>query len=356
VHQRYHTSRRRILAALVDAADLDPDPPPLDDPHPARRLANKLTACCRGAVATQDTATGQISLEAARCNSRICPRCAAIRARELRECVESAVALIDAPAMITLTLASSDDPLAEQIDRIKHHARQMRRRKAWKLHVAGGIEVLEITYNARRNQWHPHLHILADMRYWKQASLSREWHAVTGDSRICDVRRLSSKKQIAAYVTKYVSKGTDADSLPGRAIAEWALAIHGVRVAQTFGSLHGHPTRRKREKREGEYAVVAYVGEIADAADRGDASAALLLARLEALPRISSTDPASSGYLPTHRKLGEDLRAWIRLQRDGPPPPPPKKPTPNPQRPLFEPSYEEKKNIGLIDTNQGGPQ
>lgn len=243
IHRRHWQPRQRLMAQLLTAAEADDDHTDIDSPHPARKLASRLASCCRHPKLLQDNATGQLIYVPGRCNCRICPLCGPIRAAELESCIREHVAKIDSPRMLTLTLKSIDAPLADQIARLRACFREFRRRADFKAHIKGGIAVVEVTYNKKTDEWHPHLHCLVEGTYWAQAAIANAWERTTGDSRIVDVRMITSREAAAKYVAKYVAKATETGGLPDRRITEKALAFSGLRVAQPFGCLHGAKTK-----------------------------------------------------------------------------------------------------------------
>lgn len=299
------------MACLIEEADAATDWP-REDPHPARRLAGKLNACCQWPSIKADGDSGTLIYCPNRCNCRICPLCSRLRAAELQRRVADAIGRMDSPRMLTLTLAHASVPLADQITRIHACFRELRRRKAWKEHVRGGIAVLEITWNNRSQMWHVHIHILIDATYWRQAAIADHWLQVTGDSRIVDIRLCRSKAAAAQYVAKYVAKGIDLAHCPDRRIAEHALALSGVRIAQTFGSLHG--TRLKAEstpRPKGVRDVIA-LDRLWSARADGDARAARLWRAIHLAVRERDPDPRR------HKRLTQKIRDWL----DPPPPRP----------------------------------
>jgi hypothetical protein len=98
--------------------------------------------------------------------------------------------------------------------------------------------VIEVTWNPTREQWHPHAHCLIDGGFWQQGKIADLWEGITGDSRVVDVRLIRSRKNAVAYIAKYISKGGDIKRLPDDRIAEYAVALSGVRLIQTFGASH----------------------------------------------------------------------------------------------------------------------
>lgn len=92
----------------------------------------------------------------------------------------------------------------------------------------------------RDNRWHVHCHILAEGKFIDTNDLSREWHAVTGDSPVVDIRAVESVEKAAGYIAKYGSKPCDRSVIfqPSRLI-EAIEAMHGARTCTTFGEWRG---------------------------------------------------------------------------------------------------------------------
>ncbi len=113
----------------------------------------------------------------------------------------------------------------------------MRRRPAWKAHVTGGVYTIEITHNALTGQWHPHLHAIIDGRFYPHSELLRDWQDVVRDQAGADIRAVRGIRKLANYLAAYVAKSCDLDALDHAQLPEWAIETHGLRLAQTFGSL-----------------------------------------------------------------------------------------------------------------------
>ena len=137
---------------------------------------------------------------------------------------------------MTLTLKSSNAPLREQVDHLTKHARNFRYRPLLKRALRGGIYFLQVTYNESTEQWHPHLHILADMDYIDQRALSKLWLSVTLTSKIVDIRTIRDPRYAAGYVSRYVARPAQLAELPPQAVTEIVDALHGKRLAGTFGT------------------------------------------------------------------------------------------------------------------------
>lgn len=167
---------------------------------------------------------------------------------------------MNARRLATLTLASSDDPLGEQIDRMSAAFRTLRRSAFWKQHVDGGVWAIEVTYNVETGRWHPHVHIIMDGSYIPQADLKAAWLKITGDSSVVDVRKCDDARDAARYIATYVGKLADLLRVPAARVIDYADALHRRRLAGTFGTSHAHTLERKddaEEPRPAEFIITA---------------------------------------------------------------------------------------------------
>lgn len=196
--------------------------------------------CGSGAVIQYSESAQKWRISANYCHCRHCEPCmrkkANLIAANLQESIKNAPR--DRHRFITLTLAHSTAGLAEQIKRLYRSFAKMRRGDLWKNSQAGGVAMLEVKWS--ESGWHPHLHIISAGQYLNKVELSREWHKVTGDSFIVDIRILENSKDAVHYVTKYITKGTSTEVWSNESAAEeWLISSKGVRTCLTFGSWRG---------------------------------------------------------------------------------------------------------------------
>lgn len=324
LHAATRHSRARLLEALTVASYAErSDADPATAETPSEKTARLIRSCGRFPVICAKAESGELVRVWARCKSRLCPTCGVIRARQLRDDLRELVKSIDAPKLLTLTLRSSDAPLGDQVATLRASLKRLRRSKAWKRHVRGGLAVIEVTYNAARGQWHPHLHLLVDGSYWRQAKIADLWEGITGSSRIVDVRAVHDRAAAVGYCLKYVLKTQTMPDVPPARLSEWVVAMKGQRMAQTFGTLHGQRCGGGRRECGGGLQPVMPLLPLLRAADAGEASAAVLLARLTTATK--TPDPAADLV------LSRDLLHWWEGKRaqeaEGcrmPSPPPPK--------------------------------
>lgn len=162
-----------------------------------------------------------------------------MRGRQCADRVAELVRHMNAPRFLTLTLKNAATPLGEQLDRLFDAFRRLRATPFWKQHVVGGVYSCEITWDKRSDTWHPHLHLVIDGAFMRQAEIADAWEAATGDSRIVWIEKVHDAARTAKYIAEYVNTPPMVHLWPAARFCEYALALHGRRVLHTFGSLHG---------------------------------------------------------------------------------------------------------------------
>ena len=319
VHRPYHADRRRILSALISAADAHLDLSGDKSAPPARKLANKITGCCAQPTLYQDNDTGRLIVSQTRCKSRVCPRCATFRAHQVQGRIRKLVQHLDDPRFLTLTLVSSNAPLRSQVESLKQAFVRFRRSREYKKHVTGGVAIMEITYNAKACQWHPHLHCIIDGTYWAQRKISAVWQRSSNGSRVVDIRRIASRSALVHYVTKYVSKSSVCSAIPPERIAEWATNLHGLRVFQCFGKLHRAIDDALIEQAVATFESVLPYECLIEAGSEGDLRAKRLARIVEKLTKCRLPDgdeTAANALLAHHCKAAQRVRTWWRHKQD----------------------------------------
>lgn len=272
LHRRNEPERKAVVDALWES----------EDPGHQKR-AHRLGWCgfsARVFVASD----GGAGLYPDRCRDRLCPTCATDRARRLRDRAESVIAAADSVRFVTLTLQHNGDPLKTRIQHLRDAWKKLRRGGWWRKRVTGGMYGIEVKQNPTSRHWHVHLHCLVEGDYLDQRTLSREWSVASGGSCVVDVRAVHSRKAAVKYIASYVTKGSSVDGWEGEAIREFADALRGQRLLQTFGSLHGIPVDVNETEEEPEEAVaVLDLWAVAMYAESGDVSACHLVVALAAL-------------------------------------------------------------------------
>lgn len=240
--------------------------------------------------------TGESRLAGNYCEARTCPACCHSRQRkqavQLDEWIRHYTR--NDARFITLTMQSSDSPLSVQLTDLQASFKRLRRHILWKTAVKYGKAVIEITYNKRRKQWHPHLHVIAVGAYIPQAKLSNAWAMASGGSPICDIRKIKQGDKIAKYLSKYLGKPPSLDdSDDGERLAlEYYIAIRNRRMLISFAGAPALPPLPKSEESPAdnpEWIQIGSLEDILERAEKGDQDAESAIASLAT--RINGEDP-----------------------------------------------------------------
>lgn len=265
------------------------------EPDDARRA--KGLACGSHQVAYQHPRTGEIRLRGNYCESRTCPACTYTCKHQLSVRVGEWVRLYtsDNARLVTLTLRSSSDPLGDQLSRLQESFKKLRRHGLWRKAVKFGKAIIEVTYNERTAQWHPHLHVIAVGYYIEQQQLSKAWMTATGDSGVVDIRKIKDGQGTGSYLGEYLGKPPEIknERLAVEILGEYYMAIRNRKMILSFGGAPPLPDLPKSEEAPDEKDGWVPLGSLDDLflrADRGDEGAILILHLLESRsnPTIAS--------------------------------------------------------------------
>lgn len=223
------------------------------------KLSSRLAACGSWLHVREWDLSGESRLKNANFCKQflVCTCCASRRAGKMVEAYRQKVEILQdmypglIPVLITLTVRNGPD-LRERIQHIKDSRKRMlaaaRKGKSesgrhsaieWNK-VLGSICAVEVTWNKKTSEWHPHLHFFAFVsEYISPAHLSSEWERFTGDSFIVDVRKV--KNGIVGgliEVLKYVSKPTE---LSHENLLHLYNTAKGTRFVDPHGLMRGVP-------------------------------------------------------------------------------------------------------------------
>lgn len=234
-------------------------------------VANRLSGCGNYLLFRHFFTIDTVKLHAASfCMKHLlCPLCAIRRgAKALGAYLDRFEAIKRSNArlgafLVTLTVKDGSD-LRE---RFKHlHASQ---RELWKRKQRGrgsvldGVEGAVWSYEVKRGQgsglWHPHLHMIALSEVMPDAErLSRDWHEITGDSYIVDVRPISQDDPASGFVEvfKYAVKFSDQE--PADTVHAWET-LAGKRLLGSAGCFRGVEIPEDLTDDPGDYLGLPYV-------------------------------------------------------------------------------------------------
>lgn len=147
------------------------------------------------------------------------------------------------PFLVTLTVKDGPD-LVERFDHLHKAQRELwKRKQRGRGSVLDQVEAAVWSYEAKRGAgsglWHPHLHMVAMSPVQPDAGrLASEWHEITGDSFIVDVRPINQADPASGFleVFKYALKFSDMDPAD-----TWAahLVLSGRRLVASAGLFRG---------------------------------------------------------------------------------------------------------------------
>ncbi len=178
-----------------------------------------------------------------KCDFRLCSFCAPRRSRKIMaNYLPKALAFVRHPSTrvepchLTLTLKHyPGESLKQSRNRLLSSFRKLIKRKMWGEYFAGGMYAVETTVSKGDGCWHTHLHILAfRKRYFEIELLRAEWLAVTGDSNVLQLDRVTDLQSGMREVIKYISKPLDINTFSTSHIKQF-IEIKGKRMFSAFG-------------------------------------------------------------------------------------------------------------------------
>lgn len=147
------------------------------------------------------------------------------------------------PYLVTLTVKDGPD-LAERFKHLYKSQRELwmqktRGRGSVLDGVAGAVWSYEVKRGKGSGLWHPHLHMIALSESQPDAvQLSQEWHNITGDSFVVDVRPISQEDPASGFVEvfKYAVKFSEQE--PADTVHAW-VTLASKRLIGSAGMFRG---------------------------------------------------------------------------------------------------------------------
>lgn len=233
-HTGWHNTRKRVAAAMIEA-----------DIPPAKY--HRFLGCGEDVWVYQHNGTGELAFRHNCCLDRWCLVCGRMRSAKIAESLREKIDE-ELPLFITLTVrGKSHQSLKELLSQLKTSWAALKSSPLWKSKIQGGAAMIEVKWSDS-GHWHPHLHILCHGKYLPVGPLTQLWQALTGNSHIVYVTRVTDINVPLAYVTKYASKPMDKSfvRIPGK-LAEAMIALKGVRLCACFGTWYGTPLNQEAE-------------------------------------------------------------------------------------------------------------
>jgi hypothetical protein len=257
-HRDWWEKRKLVDAALVSVGT-------------SERSMERFRECGADSFVYWSPSEQKHTLRGSYCKNRHCVPCQRARGNRLAAALKKKLegGRQHQYRFITLTLKHSELPLKDQVKRLFSSFKTLRKTALWSDSQKGGAFTLEVKWQEKTRMWHPHLHIIAEGGFMRQSTIAKEWRRITTDSHIVDIKVLSSGKDAAHYVSKYVAKGTTDNVWADRnAAQEWVTAMKGVRVCSTYGTWRGFKLMEKPVLAQ-DWAPVASLTSVMHAAKAG---------------------------------------------------------------------------------------
>lgn len=214
-------------------------------------LSSRVCGCGDYLLFRHYTTVDTVRLRAARfCMKHLlCPLCAIRRGAKSLAAYLARWQTIQAfrpslrPFLVTLTVKDGDD-LQERFQHLHKSQRELWMRKhRGRGSVLDGVEGAVWSYEVKRGSgsgsWHPHLHMIALAETAPDAvQLSKEWHDITGDSFIVDVRPISESDPVSGFIEVFKYAVKFSDQPPADTIHAWET-LRGKRLLASAGSFRG---------------------------------------------------------------------------------------------------------------------
>jgi hypothetical protein len=205
-----------------------------------------LLQCRHFAWFTRHEETGQVKVVANSCHLRWCPICSEAKRVQIKTAISSWIKTVKKPKFMTFTVKHSTEPLADQIRRLYKAYRLFRQHKFLRKKQRGGVWFFQIKRSSKSGEWHPHLHVIADMDYINKVDIQDDWFLTTGDSYVVDIRAIKDPGKVVDYVSRYAAKPcrlTDFEQTDQDTVAD---TLNGKRLCGRFGS--GSKCKFKNER------------------------------------------------------------------------------------------------------------
>jgi hypothetical protein len=302
--------RRRWLA-LINTAE------------PSFAVRERFKQCGSQARLSYSPSQQRYYVQASSCRNRFCPACRVRRQLAIRDSL--ARYFVNHPArewqFITLTMKHTSAPLALQLAWLQRCFKTLRSDPVWSNNVTHGFAVLEITRNAKENQWHPHLHILGHVRFLDWSRLRSAWSRITHGSNVIDCQRIHRESDAVRYMLAYLGK-PPADSVlhNDAAMIELYRSLHSQHLLIRFGKPPIKPPPAVKPSLPLDLVYLGSVETMIDDAMNGDERMRLHLERWLLQRRIAAETLRPSRLLdaiarspPKPRTVEESVAAETQL-------------------------------------------
>ena len=182
--------------------------------------------------------TQELRVRTNACRLRWCPLCAKSKSRYQKLAVMQWCKTRKGLKLLTLTLRHSKAPLSHQLKHLYRCFKVFRKHRYITRSIRGAIWFTQVKLAKSDDLWHPHIHMIIDSPFLPQKRLVKIWSRITRTSKIVDLRAIKTPKYAVQYVGRYAARPAQLAVLPRARRVELAMALHGIRLAGTWGTAH----------------------------------------------------------------------------------------------------------------------
>jgi len=197
---------------------------------------DQFEQCRTRAWFIRNSDTGRVRLASKQCRLRWCFHCAEARQQFVTSAVMPWFMTIRRPKLLTLTLKHNQKPLEEQIAFLYKCFTKLRGRKILKDACRGGVWLFQITFNSKRQEWHPHIHALIDSDFVNNNDLKQVWKKITQGSTIIHIRCVDDPEKTLKHNARYAARPVSLLSIPESRWLELHNGFFGKRICGTWGT------------------------------------------------------------------------------------------------------------------------
>lgn len=198
--------------------------------------SSRLSFCRSAAYFVRHEDSGEVQVRSKHCGLRWCPMCATSRQAWISTECERWFVKVTKPRLVTLTLRHTDAPLSLQISNLYEYFRKFRKRKFFSDKTRGGVWFFHIKKSKNDHRWHPHLHMLIDSEFLDSKEVSKLWAKITGGSKIVHVKAVTNPTNSVKHAARYSAEPCDLSTHSLIDSLEVFYALHGRRIAGTWGT------------------------------------------------------------------------------------------------------------------------
>ena len=180
--------------------------------------------------------SGRVRLASKQCRLRWCYHCSEARQQFITGAVMPWYQSARLPKLLTLTLKHNKKPLEDQIAFLYKCFAKLRGRKFFKDSCRGGVWFFQITFNKKKQEWHPHIHALIDSYFINNDDLSHVWKKITQDSKIIHIRCVDDPEKTLRHNARYAARPVSLLSIPEERWLELHNGFFGRRICGTWGT------------------------------------------------------------------------------------------------------------------------